>query len=118
MSKFNATKPRQATKTLNHEGGIGYTKTVKTELVQLLACSFLEPQYYVNASQQAQRLVELAGKVNDPEFLAKAAIFTRTRFGMRSSAQLLAAAVGPHRLEGSEGAGTGGRNRHQYACAP
>lgn len=89
MSKFNATKKQKKT-TLNFAGGKAYKQSAELELVSLLLTSFMQDQFYRSANDTALRLAELAGKA-DPLFAAKAAVFARTVFGMRSVSHVLAA---------------------------
>lgn len=88
MTKFNT----QATtsKTTNLAGGEAYKLTPELELVSFLLTSFVKDQYYQSESAVPKRVTELLGKVK-PDFAAKAAIFTRTEFNMRSISHIVAA---------------------------
>jgi 60 kDa SS-A/Ro ribonucleoprotein len=82
MARFNTKKITGPT-TVNDAGGTAYTQSPELELVSLLLTSFASDGYYQKASDQLTRLEELIGKV-DPEFAAKALVFARDEFGMRS----------------------------------
>jgi hypothetical protein len=87
MSKFN-TKSR-GTKTTNMAGGEAYSQTPELELVSILLTSFVQDQYYRSANDTMDRISELLGKVN-PKFAAKAAVYARNEFKMRSITHVLA----------------------------
>lgn len=82
MARFNPPKPKgpQAT---NEAGGKAYRQTAELELVSLVLTSFASDGFYKSASDQLNRLTELIGMV-DPLFAAKALVFAREEFGMRS----------------------------------
>jgi 60 kDa SS-A/Ro ribonucleoprotein len=100
MSKFNSTKEKGTTKTVNLAGGEAYTQGPELELVSLLLTSFVQDQFYRSADDQMKRIGELLNKV-DPKFAAKAAIYTRNVFGMRSITHVLAVEIAKH-LSGKE----------------
>lgn len=82
MSKFN--NQSVGTKTTNLAGGVSYSETPKLEFVSLLLTSFVEDQYYRTASNSLNKLKELINQIPDKEFAAKALIYARNEFGMRS----------------------------------
>jgi len=82
MSKFN-TLERVVADTVNRAGGEAYTETPEVALVNLLLTSFMKEKHYESASDEQKRLDGLLGKV-DPKFAAKAGVYARQRFGMRS----------------------------------
>lgn len=87
MSKFNtATKP---TKTVNLAGGEAYSQTPELELVSILLTSFANDKFYEKATDTYERLKQLV-KLCDKKFVAQAAIYTRTQFGMRSITHVVA----------------------------
>lgn len=100
MSKFNATKQTKPTKTVNLAGGEAYAQTAELELVSILLTSFVQDQFYKSAGDTMKRLSELLTKV-DPKFAAKAAIYARNEFGMRSITHVLAVEVAKH-ISGKE----------------
>lgn len=87
MSRFN--QQSTGTQTTNMAGGVAYTESAELELVSLLLTSFATDQFYRGANQQFDRLKQLLAKC-DPEFAAKAAVYARTKFGMRSITHVLA----------------------------
>lgn len=89
--RFN-TKPQARTKTLNQAGGPAYQRTPQTELVTHLLTSFVQDKFYRSAESGLDRLVELTAQ-NDPLFAAKAAIYARNEFGMRSVTHVVAAEI-------------------------
>ena len=88
MSKFN-TATVNRTKTTNLAGGEAYTQAPELELASILLTSFVEDSFYRSAGDTNKRVGELLTQV-DPEFAAKAAIFARDRFGMRSISHVVA----------------------------
>lgn len=99
MAKFNTASPTP-TRTVNLAGGEAYQEPAKLELVSLLLTSFLSNQFYKKAEDQTKRLEELVGQV-DPLFAAKAAIYARNEFGMRSVTHVVAGEVA-HKVRGEK----------------
>lgn len=89
MSKFNS--PSSGTKTTNLAGAPAYTQTSKLEVASILLTSFLKDQFYRTEKDTTARIVALVK--SDPKFAARAAIFARKEFGMRSVTHLVAAVV-------------------------
>ncbi len=89
MAKFNATLPKQKTLTTNLAGGQAYSQSDELALVSLLLTSFVSDQFYRSSDQSLNELKKLLIKV-DPIFAAKAAIYARDKFGMRSVTHALA----------------------------
>jgi hypothetical protein len=87
MAKFNA--PTTGTKTVNLAGGEAYTQTPELELVSILLTSFVEDQFYRNLRDQSTNLRGLL-KLVDNKFAAQAAVYARTKFGMRSISHVVA----------------------------
>lgn len=85
-------KNTPSVKTTNAAGGTGYTQSAKMELASLLLTSFLQDEKYRSASATQTRLKELVAAV-DPVFAAKAAVFARKDFGMRSISHAAAVAL-------------------------
>jgi len=90
MSKFNTTMPKAITKTSNLAGGESYSQSNELVLVSLLLTSFVNTQFYRDGGNSLVDLKNISEKVKDKEFVAKAAIFARDRFGMRSITHALA----------------------------
>jgi 60 kDa SS-A/Ro ribonucleoprotein len=101
MSKFNSAVKAPASKkadTVNYAGGEAFTQNAKNELAAILLTSMVKDQYYRGADDTLVRFKELLGSV-DPKFAAKAAIFARDEFGMRSITHVAAAELA-HRVKG------------------
>jgi len=92
MGKFNE-KARVKKRTVNKAGGEAFKQTSKDEIVSVLLTSFVENQYYRNSNQTVERIRELVEGIDDKEFIAKAAVFARTEFGMRSVSHVVAAEI-------------------------
>ena len=92
MSKFNL--KAQGSKTVNHAGGQAFEQGPKTELVSVLLTSFVDDQFYRSASGTLDRVQELVNNEVDGKFAAKAAIFARNEFGMRSISHAMAGLIG------------------------
>ncbi len=101
MTKFNITMTKAKTLTENLAGGQAYSQSDELALVSLLLTSFVNDQFYRNAQSSLDELRKLSEKVKDKEFVAKAAIFARDRFGMRSITHALAGEL-TSQLSGAE----------------
>jgi hypothetical protein len=101
MSRFNTTLPKQKTLTENLAGGQAYKQSDELSLVSLLLTSFVNDQFYRNSQDSLKELRELTSKVKDKEFIAKAAIYARDKFGMRSITHALAGEL-TSQLNGAE----------------
>lgn len=93
MSKFNTSSP--GTKTVNLAGGEAFSQSPELELVSILLTSFVDDKFYRTATEELQRLKDLI-KVCDAKFVAKAAIYARTAFGMRSISHVVASELAKH----------------------
>jgi hypothetical protein len=92
MSKYN--KPSAvANRTTNLAGGEAFQESPKLEFVSHLLTSFVKDQYYRSEKEGVKRLKELMDLINDKKFLAKAAIYARTKFGMRSVSHIVAGEI-------------------------
>lgn len=89
MSRFNAAVKVQPD-TVNLAGGVAYTRNPESRLVSLLLGSFLRDQFYRSGDDTLDELVQLVGLV-DPTFAARAALYARDEFGMRSVSHVVAA---------------------------
>lgn len=83
MGKFNSKVKRGTTKTVNDAGGVAYKQNDKTALVSALLTSFVTDTYYGKADNDLSGLIDVMNRV-DPEFCAKAIVYARKEFGMRS----------------------------------
>lgn len=88
--KRNNNKKNSKKKTKNRAGGLAYVQSPKMKLASLLLTSFAQDQYYRSAKTTFKEIVALLSKV-DPLFAAKAGVYARTQFGMRSITHVLAA---------------------------
>jgi len=89
MAKFNPAR-KTGPDTENLEGAPAYSESPKLEFVSLLLTSFVEDKFYESASAQTKRTVDLMNRIPDKEFLAKAALFARNEYGMRSISHVVA----------------------------
>ena len=90
MSKFNT-----KTQTINLAGGKAYSQTPELELVSVLLTSFANDQFYRSANNTFEQLKTLIAQC-DKLFVAKAAIYARTQFGMRSITHVVASELAKH----------------------
>ena len=94
MARFNR-KIAVANKIPNLAGGPALKMSPRLELASLLLTSFVQDQFYRNASDTVERVKELilAGNDGFVKFGAKAAIYARRKFGMRSITHVLAGEI-------------------------
>lgn len=92
MSKFNKTTKTsfKSTPTLNKAGGLAFSMSSKEELVENLLTNFINSQFYNSEKQLQDSLQKLVKENKDKLFIAKAAIYARNIFGMRSSSHVVA----------------------------
>lgn len=93
MSKFNTVKENTRI-TKNQAGGVAYKQSSKLELASLLVTSMLAgDKAYETESDLVTRLVELYKTLNaeDKTFFAKASIYARDKFRLRSISHLCSA---------------------------
>jgi len=94
MSRF-ATQAKAQTKTTNLAGGKAYSQTPELELVSILLTSFAQDQFYRKADDTFEQLKNIIAKC-DNKFVAQAAIYARTKFGMRSITHVAASELAKH----------------------
>lgn len=88
MARFNtAVHPLR---TVNLAGGPAYVQSPELALVSLLLGSFAKNDYYRSADQTLEALVQLLSRV-DSKFAAKAALYARNEFGMRTVTHVIGA---------------------------
>lgn len=87
MSRFNTAS--EGTKTVNLAGGEAYAQSPELELVSILLTSFANDQFYRSANDTFNKLKELV-RICDKKFVAQAAVYARTQFGMRSITHVVA----------------------------
>jgi 60 kDa SS-A/Ro ribonucleoprotein len=90
MSKFSKIAQENTDLTVNHMNNVAFRLSPEVELVSILLTSFSQDSYYRSEGDTHNRLKEVLTNV-DAEFAAKAAIYARTEFGMRSISHVLAA---------------------------
>lgn len=88
MSRFN-TKAVDSTLTQNLAGGQAHKQSHELELVSILLTSFATDGFYRSGNDTLQRLKELIA-VTTPKFVAQAAVFARTQYGMRTISHVAA----------------------------
>lgn len=84
---------KTVSKTENLAGGLSYSESPKLAFVSLLLTSFVKDQFYKTENETVENIKELINKINDPLFVAKTAIYARTKFGMRSVSHLVAGEI-------------------------
>lgn len=94
MSLFNKLK-RRTRRTVNRAGGEAFVQNPEMQLASILLTSFAQDQFYRSSKQTFNELITLLEKV-DPLFAAKAAIYARNEFGMRSITHVLAGELAKH----------------------
>ncbi len=101
MAKFNEkVSPVRATET-NLAGGVAYAQDAKTEFISILLTNFVTDQYYRDSNSTLARLRQLLDDGLDPQFAAKAAIYARREFHMRSISHVVAGEIA-HRVSGEQ----------------
>lgn len=78
------------TDTVNEAGGIAYTREPRQALAQYAATGCLNGTFYAEARTQLASVLALSAEV-EPEFVAKAAIYTREKSHMKDLPALLVA---------------------------
>jgi 60 kDa SS-A/Ro ribonucleoprotein len=92
MSKFNIAVSPTKPDVINRAGGEAFSESPELALVNLLLTSFCKSKHYESETEERQRLFFILENV-DPEFAAKAAVYARNEFGMRSISHLVAAYI-------------------------
>jgi hypothetical protein len=87
MSKFN--QQSTGTKTTNLAGGEAYVQNPELELASILLTSMASDQFHRSEKDTFKRIKQLITQC-DPLFAAKASIFARTEYGMRSITHFMA----------------------------
>src|SRR5438105_992070 len=99
--KFNTLLKRAARgNTINLAGGRAFTQSPKDELVSILLTATLGDQFYRSSDATAARVKELIASTDEKAFVARAAIYARTKAGMRSVSHLVAAELA-HGVKGA-----------------
>lgn len=92
MSRFNTTKP---TGTTNLAGGKAYKESNEMQLVSLLLTSFGNDKFYEKSGDIFKRLDDLITSC-DKLFCAKAIVYARTVFGMRTITHYASSVLAKH----------------------
>lgn len=91
MSRFNkvtTTKPIE-----NRAGGQAFKQTDKLAFASILLTNFLKDQFYRSADETLKELKTRIAGLSDKKFAAKAAIYARQEFGMRSVSHAVAGEI-------------------------
>lgn len=93
-SLFRSTRGRQtpAVDSFNEAGGLAYARTSKQALAQLAATGCLGSTFYVTADEQLDKVLEHCEQV-DPEFIARLALYARSKGHMKDMPALLCAVL-------------------------
>lgn len=78
---------------INRAGGQAFRLTPHYEFAFLLLTSFLDSEFYRTPTQTIQQIRAAMLKTQDPLFCAKAAVYARTVYAMRSVSHLVAADI-------------------------
>ncbi len=92
MAKFNR-KVASPQATVNLAGGQAYKESPQLQFVTTLLTSFVEDQYYRKAGGAAKTVRDLIDQFPEKLFAAKAAVYARNVFGMRSITHLVAGEI-------------------------
>lgn len=95
MTKFNKKE-----KVKNLAGGMAYSQEKEMSLLALLLTSFVDDKFYESSKQNQERLFALL-ETCDKEFCAKAILYARREFGMRSITHV-AASMLARRISGEK----------------
>ncbi|HEY9044244.1 MAG TPA: TROVE domain-containing protein [Ohtaekwangia sp.] len=86
--RFNVFR-KAKNKVKNHEGAEAFALNERTELYSAIVTTSLNDKFYESADKRLKRIRNLIAK-NDPAFVARLAIYTRTKMNMRSVPLVLA----------------------------
>ena len=100
MAKFNV-KPVIQKKATNLAGGTAFAESPELEFSSLLLTSFVQDQFYRTETATVDRICELLDESLPHEFAAKAAVYARDQFKMRSISHVVAAELA-HRAKDVE----------------
>ena len=91
---FKTSRGRQlpATDTVNRAGGVAYSMEPEAALAQFAATCCFGGSYYTRPQDQISTVLGLAGDVS-PEFLARTAVYSRTKAFMKDMPAVLLAAL-------------------------
>ena len=89
MPRFNL--PNHAPDAVNMEKAPAWQMSPKLELAAILLTSLMTDQFYRSSADAQKRLATLTAQ--EPQFAARAALYARREFGMRSASHVAAAAI-------------------------
>ena len=94
QSLFSSTKSfNPAADTINQAGGLAYKLSPKHTLAQIASTGCFNGTYYANAASQLDEVIKLIAQVEDNEFLATLAIYSRQRAFMKDMPAALLVAL-------------------------
>ncbi len=94
MPKFNRKleiRPELRADSTNLAGGRAFGQSPELEFASMLLTSFVSDQFYRKETETLERVPQLLDGGVSPEFAAKAAIYARDQFNMRSISHVVAA---------------------------
>ena len=99
MARFNRNKATPAQKrklvetpnTVNFGGGDAFTMNPRLEMASIILTSMVSDKFYESTDNTMSRLFNLVNQ--DPEFAAKASLYARNVFGMRSITHVVGAMI-------------------------
>lgn len=98
--RFNESKSKESSSTYkNRAGGVAHKQSKHLAFLSILLTSFLRGKYYRSADNEIQEIADFVKQ--DPEFAAKASIYARNEYGMRSVSHVVAAEIA-HKISGEE----------------
>lgn len=96
LNLFSSLLPRRprtpAADAVNHAGGRAYERSDKQALAQYVATGCLNGTFYASAQEQLDQVRALCGSL-DPAFIARAAVYARSRGHMKDMPALLLAVL-------------------------
>jgi 60 kDa SS-A/Ro ribonucleoprotein len=101
MAKFNVKAVVQQETATNFAGGRAFIESPELEFASLLLTSFVKDQFYRDQTKTIDRVSELLDAGVRPEFAAKAAVYARNQYNMRSISHVVAGELA-HRTKSSE----------------
>ena len=87
--RFNTQNSSEINKTLNLAGATAFKQSAEVELINILLTSFITDTFYQSSNDKLTQLIKAIHAVS-PEFAAKAAVYARTEFGMRTVSHVVA----------------------------
>jgi 60 kDa SS-A/Ro ribonucleoprotein len=96
---FGSTGGKNAATAVNNAGGQAYQMSDEQALAQIALTGMLTNTYYVKAEDQLKAVLKLAQKV-DPAYLAKLAVYARTKGFMKDMPALLMAVLSTRGVPG------------------